>query len=119
MKQGHVWIWVAVLVLLGFLVWPRSASGGGDWDALASCLTDSGAKMYGAFWCSHCKAQKEAFGSAWSKVNYIECSTADGKEQLPVCQQAGIQGYPTWEFGDVSRASGELSFAELSSRSGC
>jgi hypothetical protein len=118
MKQKQILIWVIILVVVAFLVWPNGG-GGGEYTALADCLTDSGAKMYGAFWCAHCKDQKAAFGSAWSKVNYIECSTADGQGQTDVCVQAGVKGYPTWEFGDGSRASGKLSFADLAARSGC
>jgi len=31
----------------------------------------------------------------------------------------GIEGYPTWEFPDGSRQSGEVPFSQLSERSGC
>lgn len=41
---------------------------------LAKRLKDAGAKMYGAFWCSHCHEQKEAFGSqAMRDFPYVEC----------------------------------------------
>ena len=119
MKQNHLIIGLVVLAVIAFLVWPRGGGGGGEYTALAECLTDSGAKMYGAFWCAHCKDQKNSFGSAWSNVNYIECSTADGQGQTAACASAGIRGYPTWEFGDGSRESGKLSFSELASRGGC
>ena len=29
------------------------------YDAFARCLSDRGVKMYGAWWCPHCKEQKE------------------------------------------------------------
>lgn len=41
---------------------------------LAKRLKDAGARMYGAFWCSHCHEQKEAFGSqAMQDFPYVEC----------------------------------------------
>lgn len=88
-------------------------------EVFAQCLTDKGVKFYGAYWCPHCSAQKRAFGSAIKKVDYIECSTPDGKGQMPVCAEAGIQGYPTWVFPDGTRLSGEQSFATLAEKSGC
>ena len=37
-------------------------------------LRDSGARMYGAFWCSHCYDQKQAFGAeAMAAFPYVEC----------------------------------------------
>ena len=92
---------------------------GEEYGPFAKCLTESGAKMYGAFWCSHCKDQKESFGSSWEKINYVECSLPDGQSQTQICIQEGITGYPTWEFGDGNRLSGRLSFEKLSEMSGC
>lgn len=41
---------------------------------LASRLKAAGAKMYGAFWCSHCFDQKQIFGSAaMANFPYVEC----------------------------------------------
>jgi hypothetical protein len=92
----------------------------GDTRALAQCLTDSGAKMYGTFWCPHCQKQKEAFGDAFGLVNYVEC-TLNGQQDVlnPVCADAGVSSFPTWVFGDGTRQSGELSFSVLAERSGC
>jgi hypothetical protein len=45
----------------------------GLYDAFAQCLTDKGAVMYGAEWCSHCKAQKAAFGDSFRLIKYVEC----------------------------------------------
>ena len=91
----------------------------GKFDSFAQCLTDKGAKFYGAFWCSHCQNQKKMFGDSFEKVNSIECSTADGKGQTAECADAKIEGYPTWEFADGTRQSGELSFEVLSQKTGC
>jgi hypothetical protein len=59
------------------------------------------------------------FGSSFSKIQYIECSTPDGKGQLQVCKDAGIDGYPTWEFPNGIRASGELKPQDLAEKAGC
>ena len=37
---------------------------------VAKHLKESGAKMYGAFWCSHCEDQKETFG-AGANIPYV------------------------------------------------
>lgn len=86
---------------------------------LAQCLKDSGAVFYGAFWCPHCKKQKELFGSAEKLLPYVECSTSDGKGQTSICKEKGITGYPTWKFKDGSQLSGVATFSELAVKSGC
>ena len=41
---------------------------------LAKRLKAAGARMYGAFWCSHCFEQKQAFGKeAMADFPYVEC----------------------------------------------
>lgn len=41
---------------------------------LAQRLRDGGARMYGAFWCSHCYDQKQSFGEqAMAAFPYVEC----------------------------------------------
>jgi len=82
--------------------------------ALAECLTEKGVKMYGADWCPHCQEQKNLFGAAFKKVDYIEC-----QQQLVVCQQANIKAFPTWVFPDGIRIEGVLSLERLSRLSGC
>lgn len=91
----------------------------GKYDDFAKCLSGKGVKMYGAFWCPHCNAQKDEFGSSWQYMTYVECSTPDGKGQTLFCQQQNITGYPTWEFGDGSRVASEMTFQELSQRTNC
>lgn len=90
------------------------------YDDFAKCLAEKGAKMYGAFWCGHCKNQKEAFGSAFQYIDYQEC-TVDGKQNsfAQVCKDAGIEGYPTWKFPDGTVKAGEVSFSELAEITGC
>ncbi|MFH1712004.1 MAG: hypothetical protein ABH846_02090 [Patescibacteria group bacterium] len=88
-------------------------------DEFAQCLTDNGAKMYGAYWCAHCKEQKEAFGNAWDKINYIECAANSAGGQTAECAAAGIESYPTWTFADGSRASGKQEMDFLAGKTGC
>ncbi len=90
-----------------------------DLASLATCLADTGVKMYGAFWCTHCQAQKRAFGEAQSLMPYVECSTPDGKNQVQVCADAGITSYPTWEFADGGIIMGEVPLQQLAQRAQC
>lgn len=86
---------------------------------LAQCLKDSGATFYGAFWCPHCQTQKKLFGNASKLLPYVECSTPDGNNQTMACITAKVSSYPTWEFSDGSRETGEVSLDVLAQRSGC
>jgi hypothetical protein len=86
--------------------------------ALANHLTKVSAKMYGAYWCSHCYSQKQLFGKeAWPQVNYIECA-ADGEKANPAaCEQAKIKGYPTWQING-RQYPGTMSMFKLAKASG-
>lgn len=88
-------------------------------DAFALCLKDKGAMFYGAFWCPYCQTQKVMFGKSAELIPYTECSTPDGNNQLAVCQDKKIEGYPTWEFSDGSRETGEVPLEKLSEKTGC
>ncbi len=84
---------------------------------LAQHLAANGGVMYGAHWCPHCADQKAMFSSSADAVPYVECA-ADGEDAQPeLCQQRGIQGYPTWEI-DGQLYPGVLSLAELADLSG-
>ncbi len=91
----------------------------GKYDSFAKCLTGSGVKMYGAYWCPHCTNQKQMFGDSVQHLAYVECSLPHRAGQTEVCKQAGIQGYPTWVFKDGKTFAGELSMEQLSRYSGC
>jgi hypothetical protein len=106
---------LATMVLLTI----SSCSETGPGDAFAKCLTDAGTVMYGAYWCPHCLNQKEAFGDAWDYVNYVECSLPNRAGSTQVCTDAGIESYPTWEFADGSRQSGEVPLTTLAELTGC
>ncbi len=115
-------IYIAIGIIIigaGVFYFVNANSKPGKYDEFAKCLTASGAKFYGAFWCPHCQNQKAEFGKSAKYLPYIECSTLDGKGQLQVCKDAGIESYPTWVFPDGTRDSGEISFEELSQKTNC
>lgn len=82
-------------------------------------MKDKGATFYGAFWCSHCQAQKALFGKSVKLLPYVECSTPDAKGQLPICIEKGIASYPTWVFPDLSTTTGEVPLDTLAEKTGC
>lgn len=90
---------------------------GADPIELAKHLTEIGAKMYGASWCSACNYQKDLFGDAWQYVDYVECSSSSGG-QAAACQTANIEAYPTWVFPQGSTNMGAMSLEELADLSG-
>jgi uncharacterized membrane protein len=80
---------------------------------VAKMLRQSNAKMYGAFWCSHCYDQKQTLGlPAFQSVQYIECSRDGYQSQADLCRERNIPGYPTWEV-DGKLYPGEQSLEEL------
>lgn len=83
-------------------------------QALAQCLADKKVVMYGANWCSHCKAQKARFGQYWKLVPYVECVDEPQK-----CIDAGVKSYPTWIFPDSKKLTGEQELTQLAKESGC
>lgn len=82
-------------------------------DKLAQCLTEKWMKMYGASRCPHCKAQKEMFGTSFSKIDYVECTTDQVK-----CNIAGIKGYPTRTY-QGQKFEGEQTFQQLAQIAWC
>lgn len=122
-KQSSYYLYGATaLVVVGLIAFAANDSlketTPSPYEEFAQCLTERGATMYGAWWCPHCDNQKELFGSAFDQVNYVECSTA-ARTMNQTCQDAGIEGYPTWKFEDGSRLGGEQSLESLSAKSGC
>lgn len=92
----------------------------GKYVELAKCIKESGAKFYGAFWCPHCHEQKVLFGDdAVTELPYVECSNPDKQSQTQVCIDAGITGYPTWEFNGGKRLNGVVSLDKLAEETSC
>jgi hypothetical protein len=90
-------------------------------EGFAKCLGRRQAKMYGAFWCTHCAEQKEKFGPAFAFAPYTECAILGmpPNQQTEACKQMQIKKYPTWIFGDGERVEGVLPLEDLSKRTGC
>lgn len=89
--------------------------------SLAKHLHSVGAKMYGAFWCSHCVEQKQLFGGEAAKLlDYVECFPDGYRKGIKIykaCANVGIEGFPTWVInGQV--LSGEIELSELARVSG-
>lgn len=114
-----IWILVVILVLGGLIWLIRTPGKPGKLDAFASCINESGAKYYGAFWCPNCKNQEAMFGRSASLLPRIECSTPDGRGQLQICKEAGIEGYPTWIFADGTKETGTLPLEVLAEKTQC
>lgn len=122
MKKNTKWtisIFAIIIISIGIFYFSNQSVPYKNYDVLAKCLSEKNAKFYGAFWCPHCNRQKELFGNSMQFINYVECSTPDGKAQTQVCKDAQIQSYPTWEFADGKKAVGVKSMNELASLSGC
>ncbi|MDO8471321.1 MAG: hypothetical protein Q7S49_01800 [bacterium] len=119
--MNKLWIWVLIIVVvIGGILWLVKVPGrSGKLDAFASCINESGATYYGAFWCPNCKNQEALFGRSASLLPRVECSTPDGRGQLQVCKDASITGYPTWQFSDGTRETGTLSLERLSEVTSC
>jgi hypothetical protein len=94
MKTNISWIVIglAVVLIIGGMIWYSSKPG--TLDEFALCIKDSGTTFYGAFWCPHCQEQKRLFGKSASKLPYTECSTVDGRGQLPICKEAKNRNIP-------------------------
>ncbi|MDS3859747.1 vitamin K epoxide reductase family protein [Thermosynechococcaceae cyanobacterium BACA0444] len=86
--------------------------------SLAKHLTQSGAVMYGAYWCSHCHDQKELFGkTAFKQINYVECDPGGQNPQPDLCRAKDVKSYPTWEIAQKNY-SGTRPLPELADLSG-
>jgi|SRR3989338_2611284 len=107
------------ILLIALILLAGCTSTQGTYDNFTKCLSESGAKMYGAYWCPHCDEQKQVFGKSWEYMDYIECSLPDRQGQTEVCKQANIKAYPTWEFGGGKRQEGTLTPLQISQISGC
>ena len=85
-------------------------------DAFAKCLAAKQVKMYGAYWCPHCAEQKEMFESSFQYVPYVECGVPGSRDEAPVCKDAGIKHFPTWQFADGESREGTQPLPSLAPR---
>lgn len=117
--KSVIWSLIGV-AFVALVVWLIVTPGKpGKLDAFATCIKDSGATFYGAFWCPHCQATKALFGSSAKLLPYVECSTPDGRSQNQLCNDAKIEQYPTWEFADGTRLMGEQTLEALATKTSC
>jgi len=86
--------------------------------ALAAHLSQSGARMYAAYWCGYCRRQQELFGAeAAQRLEIIECDPRGTNPQVDRCRAANVASFPTWEInGQIYR--GLQSLNQLADASG-
>lgn len=120
MTQKNIFLLIIGFLVLGTILTVILRSGGGPsvppgkYDAFAQCLASKNLTMYGAVWCSHCKAEKARFGDSFKYVPYVECT-----ENPNVCLEKGVEGYPTWIDLSGAKYVGEQGLEKLGTISGC
>ena len=108
---------LAVLMLAGFVLLGCARDTAND--AFATCIAESGAKFYGAFWCPHCADQKKEFGDSKDLLPYVECDANGKNADVNACTAAGVEKYPTWVFANGTKVTGVQSFEELHEATSC
>ena len=116
--------WFIRAAVLGALCFSALSFSGADkakLDEFARCITDKKAVMYGAFYCEHCKEQKDLFGDSAQYLPYVECVEKGTRKVTDQCKALGIRRTPTWIFEQSGeRLEGKvLSLQELSQKTGC
>ncbi|MDD5152918.1 MAG: hypothetical protein PHS95_02930 [Candidatus Pacebacteria bacterium] len=119
MNKKNIIISIIVLLILGVLGIIALGLRGPSvpptkYADFAQCLASKKLTMYGAVWCTHCKAEKALFGESFKYVPYVECT-----EDANLCLAKGIEGYPTWIDANGVKYTGEQSLEKLSEISGC
>jgi len=104
---------IGIVAIISYLVYLEGGKPG-DYDAFASCLTESGVVMAGTDWCHVCQDQKEMFGNSFKLIDFKNC---DLEKQW--CNERNVTGYPTWFAPDGTDYRGKQSFETLSQISGC
>ncbi len=84
---------------------------------LAKHLNGQNSSMYGSYTCPHCNTQKLMFSDAFKYINYVECNPGGENPNVKLCEEKGIDSYPTWEIkGELHE--GAKSLRELAKLSG-
>jgi len=116
-RKMLIWGGIAVLIILAYAgVWYYRNH---RYDDFARCLASKQAKMYGLYWCPHCKEQKDKFGKAFRYVPYEECAIKGSRQLAPACAAAGVKLFPSWQFGANPPKEGVFELEELSDKTGC
>ena len=105
---------VTLLLVTGIFLVSKPPKVNPALDAFAKCLSEKKFTMYGAYWCPHCQAQKKLFGDSFQYVPNVECT-----QQIDLCLEKKIEGYPTWIASDGARFSGQLSLEKISEITQC
>ena len=115
-------ITIAFLVILGGLIWSNqvdpskasqiinppensspliTTSSSPQKIDFAKFLNENQIIMYSAYWCPHCHDQKQLFGKkAVKELTIIECAKDGINNQYKLCEQKGIEGFPSWEINN-------------------
>tara|TARA_Y100000589_G_scaffold324695_1_gene361276 strand:- start:2637 stop:3575 length:939 start_codon:yes stop_codon:yes gene_type:complete len=68
----------------------------------AKYLSKKNITMYSAYWCPHCHDQKQLFGKeAVEQLNIVECAKDGVDNKYKLCQEKGIEGFPSWEIDNI------------------
>jgi len=112
---------LATVIIIGIIIYAiiSEAKKPGEYDEFATCVNDSGATFFGAFWCPHCLEQKRDFGKSSKLLPYVECSKPNRQGQLQVCIDENIESYPTWEFSDGERITGLVPLEIIAEKTSC
>lgn len=118
-NQKNIFFIVIGIVVLGIIAVVFFQTKGKNipstkYDTFAQCLASKNLTMYGASWCTHCKAQKERFGDSFKYVPYVECT-----EKAKECLDKGVEGYPTWIDVKGVKYVGEQELTKLAEITGC
>lgn len=90
-----------------------------DYDAFAQCLADEGYVMAGTEWCSHCAEQKKLFRGSFEDVLAPAGGYKDCDRNMQWCEEAGVEGYPTWITPEGDKLTGVQKLPTLARISGC
>lgn len=118
MSNKNIFFLIIGLLILGTIATIVFQSSGGvpstKYDTFAQCLASKNLTMYGAVWCSACKAEKALFGDSFKYVSYVECT-----ENPNECIAKGIEKYPTWIDEKEQKYIGVQSLEKLSQITNC
>lgn len=119
-RWGLLVITLNLLVIIHFNLFPPDEV---DYHALAQCLNEKGAIMYGSEQCGACQRQKALFGEASQLIALVECAPNQPHSQWQLCVEKNIEGTPTWtlepEGVEVKRNVGFMSIESLAEFAGC
>jgi hypothetical protein len=95
----------------------------GIYDEFATCLVDSGLKMYGSFTCAICERQRDLFGPSFHIIGEIEFNPHGENPQSELCLEKNVKNTPTWILEEDGKEpqvfEGYQKLETLSEISGC